>query len=96
MSHSVLFPVANDTKQDCVFAPTIICTVISVMSVMLMEVFNELDKGVYLHFRTDGKLLNIKILKAHTKVKEIRGQGDSYMLTIALWLPTLLMKLKPS
>jgi hypothetical protein len=60
------FPVSNGVKQGCVLAPTLFSMM---FSAMLLDAFNKEDPGVNLTYRTDGKLFNLKRLKAITKVK---------------------------
>ena len=52
------FPVTNGVKQDCVLA-----------SVMLTDVFQDGDNGIPIRYRFDGKLFNLRRLKAKSKVQ---------------------------
>ena len=59
------FPVTNGAKQGCVLA----LTPFSILfSYMLMDAFKDMDKGVYVQFRTDVGLFNLKHLQSHTKI----------------------------
>ena len=58
------FPVTNGTKQGCVLAPTLFSIV---FSLMLLDAFQDLDRGVYIQFRSDGGLFNLRHLQARTK-----------------------------
>ena len=61
------FQVSNGVKQGCVLAPTLF----SIMfAAMLLDAFSDCDRGVYIQFRTDGKLFNLRRLQAKTKVFE--------------------------
>jgi len=62
------FPVTNGTKQGCILAPTLFSIV---FSAMLMDAFKDMDRGVYIQFRSDGSLFNMRRLKARTKVLEM-------------------------
>ena len=62
------FPVTNGVKQDCVLAPTLVSCLFAVMLVLLLHTFRDLDTGVHIHFRTDGKLFNPCRLQTKTKV----------------------------
>ncbi|ROT82725.1 putative RNA-directed DNA polymerase from mobile element jockey-like [Penaeus vannamei] len=62
------FQVRNGVKQGCVLAPTLF----SILSAaMLLDAFHECNRGVYIRFRTDGKLFNLQRLKAKTRVFEV-------------------------
>ena len=59
------FTVTNGVKQGCVLAPTLF----SIMfSVMLSDAFRNGDVGIKINYRMDGKLFNLRRLKAKTKV----------------------------
>jgi len=59
------FPVTNGVKQGCVLAPTLFSLM---FSAMLTNAFRDVDVGVDLRYRTDGKLFNLRRLQAKTKV----------------------------
>ena len=59
------FNVTNGVKQGCVLAPTLF----SIMfSAMLSDAFKDGDVGIKVNYRMDGKLFNLRRLKARTKV----------------------------
>ena len=59
---SETFPVSNDgVKQGCVLAPTLFS---SMFSAMLDDAFRDLDLGVNIIYRIDGKLFNLQRLRA--------------------------------
>ena len=49
------FKVLNSLKQGCVLAPTVFRIF---FSLCLKQAFGTAEEGLYLHTRTDGKLLN--------------------------------------
>ena len=61
------FPVTNGVKQGCVMAPTLFSVL---FAAMLVDAFRDLDVGVYIQYRTDGKLFNLQRLQAKRKVIE--------------------------
>ena len=63
------FSISNGIKQGCVLAPTLFSIF---FSMMLQQAFKDLDDedGVYIRYRTDGCLFNLRRLKAHTKTLE--------------------------
>ena len=69
--HSASFPVTNGVKQGCVLAPTLFSIV---FSAMLNDVYREGKVGVDFHFRTDGKLFNLRRLQAKSKVTKDTAQ----------------------
>jgi len=68
-SFSGSFSVSNGVKQGCVLAPTLF----SIMFVMLIrEAFlNEDDADIYLNYRTDGGVFNLRSLQAKSKLSQI-------------------------
>ncbi|XP_052799506.1 uncharacterized protein LOC128231126 [Mya arenaria] len=60
------FQVTNGVKQGCVLAPTLFSMM---FSAMLSDAFQVDDPGVHIKYRRDGKLFNLRRLKAITKVK---------------------------
>ena len=67
-SFSATFNVSNGVKQGCVLAPTLF----SIMFAMLIrDAFHDTDDaGIYLKYRTDGGIFNLRRLRAKTKVAQ--------------------------
>ena len=64
--------VNNGVKQGCVLAPALF----SIMfSAMLTDTFKDDSSGIDIPYRTDRKLLNLRRLKAKSKVNEYCVQG---------------------
>ena len=62
------FEAKHGMKQGCVLAPTRF----SLYLTAVLETMDEgLNRGVFIHTRTDGKLFNLAQLRAHTKTLEI-------------------------
>ena len=61
------FPIVNGVKQGCVLAPTLFAIF---FSMMLQEAKEDLHEGIYIRFRTDGSVFNLRRLLAHTKTLE--------------------------
>ena len=61
------FPIENGVKQGCVLAPTLFAVF---FSMMLREAKEDLHEGVYIRFRTDGSVLNLRRLLSRTKTLE--------------------------
>ena len=61
------FPISNGAKQGCVLAPTLFSIF---FSIMLREAKEDLPDGVYIRFRTDGSLFNLRRLLVCTKTIE--------------------------
>ena len=60
------FPVTNVVKQICVMAPTLFSMM---FSAMLTNAFQDADAGFPIRYRFDSKLLNLRMLKAKSKVQ---------------------------
>ena len=60
------FPVTNRVKQGCVMAPTLFSMM---FSAMLTDAFQDVDAGLPIRYRFDGKLLNLRRLQAKSKVQ---------------------------
>ena len=63
------FPISSGVKQGCVLAPTLFSIF---FSMMLKQATADLDddEGVYVRYRLDGSLFNLRRLQAHTKKQE--------------------------
>ena len=59
------FNIDSGVKQGCIMAPTLFGIF---FSLMLTYAFGTASDGIYLHTRHDGKLFNLKRLRAKTKV----------------------------
>ncbi|RXN24108.1 RNA-directed DNA polymerase from mobile element jockey-like protein [Labeo rohita] len=63
---SVPFPILNGVKQGCVLAPTLFTIFFSMMLKQALQDFDD-DNAVYIKYRLDGSLFNLRRLQAHTK-----------------------------
>ena len=61
------FPISNGVMQGCVLSPTLFS---SFFSIMLREAKEDLPDGIFIRFRTDGSLFNLRRLLARTKIIE--------------------------
>ena len=61
------FPVTNGVKQGCVLAPTLFSLL---FAEMLSAALSQTDAGITIRYRTDGRLLDLRRLKADTKVRK--------------------------
>ena len=59
------FKFDSGVKQGCILAPTLFGIF---FSLMLTYAFDMTSDGIYLHTKHDGKLFNLKWLRAKTKV----------------------------
>ena len=66
-SLSGTFPISNGVKQGRVLALTLFSIF---FSIMLPEANEDLPDGIYIRFRTDGSLFNLRRLLARTKTIE--------------------------
>ena len=62
------FPIANGFKQGCVLVPTLFSIL---FTLMLREAKEDLVDGIFIRFRTDGSIFNLRRLLAHTKTIEV-------------------------
>ena len=64
------FSICNGVKQGCVLASTLFSVF---FSMMLSHAFQDLDDedAVYIRYRLDGNLFNLRRLKAHTKTLQV-------------------------
>lgn len=61
------FSVCSGVKQGCTMAPTLFAIY---FAAMLQDALKSTDIGVYIQYRTTGKLFNLRRLQARTKVME--------------------------
>ena len=75
------FSISNGVKQGCVLAQTLFSIF---FSINLREAKDDLPDGIYIRFRADGSLFNLRRLLACTKtIEELNTQllfADSYAL----------------
>ena len=60
------FPITNGVKQGCVLAPTLFSVFFSMMLKQATEDLED-EEFVYIRYRLDGSLFNLRRLQAHTK-----------------------------
>ena len=63
------FTIINGVKQGCVLAPTLFTIFFRMMLQRATEDLGDED-GIYIRYRTDGSLCNLRRLQAHTKTLE--------------------------
>lgn len=63
------FPISNGVKQGCVLAPTLFSIF---FSMLLKQATVELDddEGVYVRYRLNDRVFNLRRLQAHSKMQE--------------------------
>lgn len=64
------FPISNGVKQGCVLAPTLISIFFSMVLKQATNKFNNDDDAVYIRYRLDGSLFNVRRLQAYTNTLE--------------------------
>ena len=64
---SNLFPIEIGARQGCVLAPTLFATF---FAMMLCEAKDDLRDGIYIRFRADGGMFNLRLLLSRTKTSE--------------------------
>ena len=79
------FPVTNGVKQGCVLASTLFSMM---FSAMLTDAFQDGDNGIPIWYRFDGKLFNLRKLKAKSKVQTETLDGFLYADDMAKGAPT--------
>ncbi|RVE61997.1 hypothetical protein OJAV_G00176660 [Oryzias javanicus] len=81
------FPILNGVKQGCVLAPTLFSIFFSMMLKQATEDLDE-DDSVYIRYRLDGSLFNLRRLQAHTKthkqmIRELLFADDAALVAHA-------------
>ena len=61
------FAISNGVKQGCVLAPSLFSIF---FSMMLRQAKEDILDGIYIRFRSDGSLFNLRRLLSHTKTME--------------------------
>ncbi|KAI8516990.1 hypothetical protein Bbelb_055710 [Branchiostoma belcheri] len=61
------FPITNGVKQGCVMAPTLFSLM---FATMLFKALSATDAGITVRYRCDGRVFDLRRLKAKTKVLE--------------------------
>ena len=61
-STSKFVPISNGVKQGCVLAPSLFGIF---LTAVIQEAYKDRDEGIYIRYRTDGKLFNIARLRAN-------------------------------
>ena len=64
------FPITNGVKQGCVLAPTLFTIFFRMMLKQATEGIVDDEDIVYIRYRLDGGLFNLRRLQAHTKTRE--------------------------
>ncbi|GFS13568.1 RNA-directed DNA polymerase from mobile element jockey-like protein [Elysia marginata] len=88
------FPISNGVKQGCVLAPTLFSIFFSKMIEQATEDLVPED-GVYVRYRLDGSLFNLRRLQAHTKTQERLIRDLLFADDAALAVQKSLEKQKP-
>ena len=63
------FPISNSVKQGCVLATTLFSVLFSMMLKQATEDLDD-DERMYVRYRLDGSLFNLRRPQAHTKRQE--------------------------
>ena len=61
------YQVTNGVKQGCVMAPTLFNMM---FSTMLIDAFQDCDTGFQIRYRFEGKLFNLRMLKAKLRCRQ--------------------------
>ena len=78
------FAISNGVKQGCVLAPTLFSIFFSMMLRQATEDLND-DDSIYIRYRLDGNLFNLRRLQAHTKTQEqLIWDHQSSLMTLLL------------
>ena len=63
---SEAFNITNGVKQGCVLAPSLFGIY---LTAVIQEALGNNNRGIYIRYRSDGKLFNLSRLRANTKVR---------------------------
>jgi len=83
------FSVSSGLKQGCVLVPTFFSIT---FALLIREAFlNADDAGIYMNYRTDGRVFSLRGLQAKSKVAQILYANYCLLTTVPSWTIQKLM-----